>query len=120
MSNAERPRGGEVELGMLNRLFLLRVKLKVCFETSLNLNFEVIFSLWRLGSRSGFSATSCRRVLAGVAGARLSGVCFRVKLCGFGLMSLAGMHLLRSDILQAKVKCTHYYITTEKLRYLRY
>lgn len=118
MSNAERPRGGEVELGTLNRLFLLRVKLKVCFETSLNLNFELIFSLWRLSSCSGFSATSSCRVLAGVARAQLSGVCLRVKLCGFGLMSLAGMHLLRSGILQGEVKCTPY--STEKLRYLRY
>lgn len=53
-------------------------------------------------------------VLAGVTGARLSGVCFRVKLCGFGLMTLAGMHLLRSGVLQAKVKFTVYCITTEK------
>lgn len=62
VTNAERPRGSEVELGTLNRLFLLRVKLKVCFETSLNLNFELIFSLWCLSSCSGFSATSSRRV----------------------------------------------------------
>lgn len=120
VSNAGRPRGGEVELGRLNRLFLLRAELKVCFETRPNLNFELIFSSWRPCSCSGFSAASSRRGLAGGAGARLSGVCFRVKLCGFGLMSLAGMHLLRSDILQAKVKYTPYCITTEKLRYLRY
>lgn len=107
-----------MELGTLNRLFLLRVKLKVCFETSLNLNFELIFSLWRLSSCSGFSATSSYRVLAGVARAQLSGVYLRVKLCGFGLMSLAGMHLLRSGILQGEVKCTPY--STEKLQYLRY
>lgn len=59
-------------------------------------------------------------VLAGVTGARLSGGCFRVKLCGFGLMSLAGMHLLRSGIPQAKVKYTPRCITTEKLQRLRY
>lgn len=60
--------------------------------------------------------TSSHRVLAGVAGARLSGGCSRVKLRGFGLMSLTGMHLLRSDILQAEAEYTPYGITTEKLQ----
>ena len=59
--------------------------------------------------------TSSHRV-AGVAGARLSGVCSRVKLCGFGLMSLTGVHLLRSDILRAEAQYTPYCITTEKLQ----
>lgn len=55
-------------------------------------------------------------MLSGVAGARLSGVCSRVKLCSFGLMSLSGMHLIRSDVLQAEAKYTPYCITTEKLQ----
>lgn len=45
---------------------------------------------------------------------RLCGVCSQVKLCGFDLMSLSGMHLLRNDTLQAEVKYTPYCITTEK------
>jgi len=37
-----------------------------------------------------------------------------VKLCGFGLMSLAGMRLLRRDVLQAEARYAPYYITAEK------
>lgn len=60
--------------------------------------------------------TSSHCVFAGVAGARLSGVCSRVKLCGFGLMSLAGMHLVRSDTPHAEGKYTPYCITTGELQ----
>jgi len=44
-------------LGALNRLFLLRVKLKALFETSLNLNFELLFSC---GSRVAAPASAWR------------------------------------------------------------